>query len=426
MSNGRCINLAPRDCGFCSGIRAGKATTCGGGVPLGYRYISEPHGGRYAVDEDEASMVRRIFEMCLTGMSTWVIARRLTEERVPTKRDRQPWATRAIGGKGLKRNGVGVWHHSSVLNILTNEAYVGRQSWNKRRRLTKTTVAARPAEEWVSIAVPPIVSDAVFAAAQAQLARNKADAKRNQKHAYLLTGCRLRCGRCGRTMVGFCNKGVRRYRCSSDANMADPGQRCRGSVKADLVEGEVWTAVARVLAQPALIAAEVARQEETADAQRADLAREMALIMAGLATCDRDAQKWERAYLADAIDLADFKAKMAEIRAKRASLLEAQCACQAQLEAIGVAGQQVEALTAYCVRVRQALHTFDAAEKRLAFAALNVQASWSPGGPLVIQGSIPLEGGDIVANTSRYDRSGGCPSRHTRCTSLHRAARRRF
>ncbi len=37
----------------------------GGGVPLGYRYIAEPHKGQYEIDEEEAAIVRRIFDLYL-------------------------------------------------------------------------------------------------------------------------------------------------------------------------------------------------------------------------------------------------------------------------------------------------------------------------------------------------------------------------
>jgi hypothetical protein len=56
--------------------------------------------------------------------------------------------------------------------------------------------------------------------------------------------------------------------------------------------------------------------------------------------------------------------------------------------------EHVEALMGYCERVRQKLPTFDAAEKRLAFEALNIHVRWTPGDPLQIEGSIPL--GEIV------------------------------
>src|SRR6266850_2405127 len=45
-------------------IQAGHAW--GSGVPFGYRYVPEPHGGRWDVDDDEAALVRRIFALCVS------------------------------------------------------------------------------------------------------------------------------------------------------------------------------------------------------------------------------------------------------------------------------------------------------------------------------------------------------------------------
>jgi site-specific DNA recombinase len=60
----------------------------GGVVPLGYRYVSKPHGGEYIIDEDEAALVRRMYRLCLDGLTMRAIALRLTEERIPTAMDR--------------------------------------------------------------------------------------------------------------------------------------------------------------------------------------------------------------------------------------------------------------------------------------------------------------------------------------------------
>jgi hypothetical protein len=53
--------------------------------------------------------------------------------------------------------------------------------------------------------------------------------------------------------------------------------------------------------------------------------------------------------------------------------------------------QQVESLIDYCARVRQALQTFDATEKRRTFEALDLRVTWTPGQPLSIQGAIPTD-----------------------------------
>jgi len=147
----------------------------------------------------------------------------------------------------------------------------------------------------------------------------------------------------------------------------------------------------RVLEHPELIAAEVARQEAHADELRADIGRQVALVEAALAKCDREAQRWADAYAAEVINLAELKGYRAEIAARRQSLQSEHAASQRQLEAIGAAVQQVDVLTEYCARVRQRLQTIDQTEKRIAIEALDIRVSWIPGQPSAIQGTILLE-----------------------------------
>src|SRR5207253_7376678 len=85
------------------------------------------------------------------------------------------------------------------------------------------------------------------------------------------------------------------------------------------IEPIVWGAVERALNNPALIAAELERLQKGTSAQQTDLDRERQHYIRQLAQCDKDIKRWEAAYLGEAIDLADFKAKKAEIDARRAS-----------------------------------------------------------------------------------------------------------
>jgi site-specific DNA recombinase len=376
--------------GMLGRAKAGHAH--GGQVPLGYRYVAEPHGGRLEIREEEAAIVRGIFDLCLSGLSSWSIARRLTATRIPTKRDRYP----ASGGR--KSVGVGVWNHDSVARMLTNETYMGTQYWNKRARLSQTTTATRAREEWVKIPVPPIISEEVFTAVRAQLDKNKALAKRNRKRHYLFTGGRLRCGRCGRAMVGCAPKNQRRYRCSSMTNVADRAYQCRETVHADHTEARVWAVIEQVLQQPELILAEVQRQHEGADTQRAAYVGELSLLNDLLAKCDREDQRWLKAYVNESIDEGELKGYRAEIAARRQSLLVECERIQAAMADIAQAVDHVERLVDYCTRVKQRLQTFNDAEKCLALEALDVRVTWRPREPLAIEGTIPL--GDIATSTA--------------------------
>jgi site-specific DNA recombinase len=357
----------------------------GGNAPLGYRYIAEPHGGRWEIDPDEAALVRRIFTLSLEGQPVRGIARLLTAERIATPSDRHPEHKRR---KALPH---GVWSHPTVRAILTYRGYTGQAAWGKRQRLTRTTTRAQPVESWLAFEVPAIIEPDTFEAVQKALRQHQRWASRNRRRTHLLTGGVLTCGRCGRSMTGICRREIRYYRCNSWSTVLDPALRCAGSVRADGLEAEVWAAVRRVLEEPALIAAELERQEAGAEAKRVEYRQQLALIDAALAKCDREAQRWAVAYAGEVINLDELKGYRAEIDARRQSLRGEQEACQRQLEVIGEARQQREALTGYCVRVRQRLTPFGPDEQRLALRALDVRVRWTPGQALRMEGSIPID-----------------------------------
>ncbi len=75
--------------------------------PYGYTHA----GGRLVVIEDEARIVRRIFDMYLEGRTMENIASVLTNAGIPAK-------------KG------GVWSRQSVCNILHNPVYAGYMRWD--------------------------------------------------------------------------------------------------------------------------------------------------------------------------------------------------------------------------------------------------------------------------------------------------------
>src|SRR5690625_4052148 len=70
--------------------------------PFGYDYIDE----QVIVNEEQAQVVKRIFNSVLKGVGTERIARQLNEERIPTKRN-------------------GNWTGSTIRGIVKNEKYTG-------------------------------------------------------------------------------------------------------------------------------------------------------------------------------------------------------------------------------------------------------------------------------------------------------------
>jgi hypothetical protein len=336
--------------------------------------------------------------MCLSGMATRAIARELTEERIPTRHDRTP------RGGGYKTLPSGSWSGASVYKILTYEGYIGRARWGKWQNISRTRRQRQPIVSSHEFSIPPILDEATFEAVQHQLQRNRALAKRNRKYEYLLIGGRFRCGRCGRGMVGTPIKGVRYYRCNTINRVIEPGLRCRGSIRAEEAERRIWGAVERVLLDPQLVAAEVARQQEHADERRAAVIQDLALVEVALTKCDREEQRWSEAYAAEVINLRELKGYRAEIGTRRQRLQAQQVDLQATLDAIGQTVAHVEMLTSYCQRIGQRLKTFDVGEKRTALEALDIRVHWIPGEPLTVDGTIPLREGCIASTAIRHRR----------------------
>ena len=162
-----------------------KALHNGGSPGLGYNVDKTKH---IIINEEEAGIVTRIYQLCLSGYSCKNIADFLNEEGVRTK------------------NG----HHfsvSSVRQILDNEKYTGVYIFNRAEAKDyehkRHTSRSKPPEEIIRVegGIPAIISKEVWEAAQARI-HNKGKKLRNTKTMYLLSG-KVRCGCCGAVMNGM-------------------------------------------------------------------------------------------------------------------------------------------------------------------------------------------------------------------------------
>ena len=239
--------------------------------PYGYRLIrkTEACGARLEIDEAEAAVVRRIYDLyAREGLKMNAVSRRLDAEGVrPRHAERWPTATVAV--------------------ILRNEAYVGRAAYLKTvgtgkparrnrtgrlkagrvRRLTGR--AARPREEWIELPVPAIVEATVFARAQRRRAENRRFSPRKTADPTLLQGLCV-CAECGYTIgrnSGNSGKGPRGkrihyYRCHGIDSWRRPqGAVCDNPpVRADELDAAVWREVFALLENPQLVRSEIDRR----------------------------------------------------------------------------------------------------------------------------------------------------------------------
>jgi site-specific DNA recombinase len=241
--------------------KAGSVTIPEGRTPYGYRYVAREHGGDLVIDEEQAAVVRRIFSLLtVSRLSSYAIARILTEEGVPTKSDLSPMVRSKHARDG--------WPPTSIRKIVTNQTYTGVWSWGKTRvqkRNGRRLQVSQPETAWIKVAVPAIIDAATWARAQPCLTANKIQARRNAKREYLLQS-RIFCV-CGRRLVGRFKSHIQRGYYACPANMTERWRThcpARFSVRQDRVEAAVWHYVMAVLLNPNELRAEIERQRQDA------------------------------------------------------------------------------------------------------------------------------------------------------------------
>lgn len=160
-----------------------------GGMPV-LGYDVHPDGGRLVVNEDEAALVREVFELYLKHRSLQAVAGELNRRGAQTK----SWLTK----KGTRREGK-PFDKTRLHRLLTNIIYIGKV--NHRGEIYRGEH-------------PAIVDEKVFAQVQDQLRHNgrTGGADVRNKSGALLKGT-LRCASCDAAMVHSTTlKKGRRYR----------------------------------------------------------------------------------------------------------------------------------------------------------------------------------------------------------------------
>jgi site-specific DNA recombinase len=334
-------------------------------APFGYR-VDPQHPGGVAgvrVEPDEAVLVARLFDWYLEpGATVYRLAKRLTDLGVATP------------------TGKPRWNMASVRGMLRNPAYAGRAQTNRTRvvpaRQRKSALlpvgpgqshAPRPPEEWVTVAVPQLVSEETFARVQAKLDSNQQLAARNTRHPYLLRSL-VSCGACRLSCTARTTQnGYNYYICvgRTDALRRAQGQRCTARyAPAEQLDELVWADLSTLLTDPAQVAAALARARGGQWLPQELQARQRTIGQA-VAQLERQQQRLLDAYLAEVVTLAEFERKRQELERRRATLADQ----QHQLDAIAQQrlelGAVADGIERFCQTVRDGLATATFAQRRL-------------------------------------------------------------
>lgn len=177
-----------------------------GGRCFGYDTIGEPNPAEpehpcsvLRINEEQAKLVRRVFQMYAEGTALGSIVETLNREGIPAPYD---------GKRYAKPTGSG-WAKNQVSLMLKNERYLGKVVWNKREfyrdPITKKRRARlRDESEWVSYDDPGlrIIPDDLWRRAQARRGARGGRGGRpagSGRHPSIISGL-LRCGVCGGPM----------------------------------------------------------------------------------------------------------------------------------------------------------------------------------------------------------------------------------
>ena len=304
-------------------------------APFGYRYITREAGGgdaRYEIDEEAARIVRQIF--------TWVGHERLTLAGV----------CRRLHDSGLPSpTGRRHWSRAMIHSMLLNPAYAGQALYGRRQsvpwrpplhpprghdglpRRPWRQVLATP-ERHISIAVPAIVGEELFASVAEQLEENRRRSRERLAGVqYLLRGL-LVCQKCGYGFTGHHHRGQWRYYrcCGTDRSRFHGAFRCDARLVAtELLDEAVWSEVCRLLDDPARVIAEYQRRLDAVQATPHRL--ELDALDRQLTKARRAIERLIDSYTEGLIEKTEFEPRLAALR-RRTARLEAEAKVQQEVD----------------------------------------------------------------------------------------------
>ena len=254
-------------------VKAGNVVIHGR-TPYGYRLEDVDGKSQLVVNEDEAQIVRLIYQWYAYGegkkgpMSARLIARRLTQMGVPippiSGRNSDKWSRTTVGRIVNSKTYIGVWYYGKIGSVN------GHRSPN-------------PEDHWLSVEVPAIVDMEIWNATQEKRTTNIANAKRNLKYSYLMNR-KLKCGVCG-SKISACGsydgyKNRLYYRCNAARGYDDYERKCNNAryYKAEDVDFTIWEWLKSFIRNPDAIDAGIAEYQENREREQAPIRERLAVV----------------------------------------------------------------------------------------------------------------------------------------------------
>ena len=201
-----------------------------GRAPFGYDYNKVTK--HLVINESEAEIIRKIYDLYASGKSLGSIADQLNKELVSPR------------GKNSKG-----WYNNSIRHILINPTYKGEAIVNRHCHISD--INRVDLSKAIRLAVPPIVPEDKWNIAQSTLSNNK-HLKAAEKGVFTLQGL-IKCGICGCSYGAAHSGKYRNYICRGKLKNyhLDGSPRCTNrNIRADILEKVVWRRVMDIINDP--------------------------------------------------------------------------------------------------------------------------------------------------------------------------------
>ena len=340
--------------------------------PYGYKVISEPHKSWFEIDEEEAEVVRVIFDWYLRGdesgepLSMNAIAVKLTDLGVPTRGDKQ--------GHFFKKRGKGIWAAILIRNILKNETYTGTWYYGKTKMIDdgkkrnpkpkcgfgKQVTRAR--DEWIGVPVPMIIDEDTYKRAVARVTLNAEQADRSVKHQYLL-GRRLRCMKCNYTYKGRTRHSNHYYYCGGTEQR--PVKLCDSpAFRGKDVDRVVWNWLADLIKNPQAVMSGLQDSQDGSIQENQALLDRLAMIERQIQDQDTQLGKILDLYLSGDFERDMLTERKVRLENNIANLRKEYQETLAMVEKVTLTDSQMTEIQEFCDSIRDRVDTASFEEKR--------------------------------------------------------------
>jgi site-specific DNA recombinase len=212
-------------------IQRYKEGGCGpGNPPYGYKFNKTTK--KLDISEQEARVVRIIFQEYASGKSMAQVANFLNSEKIPSRNSK---------GKG--------WRNTAIRDVLIDTVYKGSRIVNVYQK-SKSLPELLP-DTAITIAVPAIIDESTWNTAQDRRKNNK-HLQPIRKEKYLLQGL-INCAECGHTFQITLVHGRRTYSCRGRLKYThlDDSPRCTvQNIDAVWLEEQVWQRIDAIINDP--------------------------------------------------------------------------------------------------------------------------------------------------------------------------------